>query len=344
MGFSLAFLKHGLLLAVASGVVLSPVLAQSTLLPPGQAIVFSSPDTATVATNLSSLSPQSSVPADFENAVEAPPTLNFNRTPSGPPMSLGPPVVSSAEESRLQDLLDRRNNWMLLTPAEIYGVTTPEMILGISQRDAFGQRIKTTALERYTERQNQTPAPANPYTNGFPTWNAFDQRPDAANSINGGSGGPDGLANPSLNPSPDKSPFAAQNANNSWSKLFGSSAPAPPPGTAPSIAQQTEMERLKQLLMSGSSSEADSAAPSVRGMKISVPQSPLDSSLGSPAISAVGGSFAPLSEGIGRPGGLPKLPGAWNLSLTSAPPAAAWAPQPPPWLLPQPFAVPQRKF
>jgi len=341
MGFSLAFLKHGLLLAVASGVVLSSARAQSTLLPPGQAILFSSPESATVATNLSSQSP---MPADFENAVVAPSTLNFDRAPAGPPMSLGPPVVSSAEESRLQDLLDRRNNWMLLTPAEIYGVTTPEMILGISERDAFGQRIKTTALERYTERQNQTPAPANPYTNGFTTWNAFGQRPDVADSINGGLGGPAGLANPSLNPSPDKSPFAAQNANNNWSKLFGSPAPVPLPGMVPSIAQQTEMERFKQLLMSGSSSEADAAAPSMRGMKIYVPQSPLDSSLGSPAISPVGGSFAPLSEGIGRPAGLPKLPGGWNLSLTSAPPAAAWAPQPPPWLLPQPFAVPQRKF
>jgi hypothetical protein len=53
-----------------------------------------------------------------------------------------------------------------------------------------------------------------------------------------------------------------------------------------------------------------------------------------------------LNGGIGKPADLPALPSSMGLSYTSSRPAAAWAPQPPPWMSadPQPFAVPQRKF
>jgi len=343
MSFSSPYSLRALTFLVALGLTAGSVLAQHATLPPGEAIMFSSPDTDAVATNLSSLSPRPPESLVFGSTVEAPPTLNFNRTPSSAPMSLGAPAVSAPEPSQLQDQLDRRNNWMLMTPAEIYGVTTPEMILGIPERDALGQRKRTTALERYTERQNQMAAPANPYTNAVPTWSSFDKRPDA---LTGDSGSPDDLVNPLFRSSADKSVFARQNENNSWSKLFSpmASAPMPAPSAARQIDKQNDMERFQQLLTSGSPTAGDTAAPVVRGMKISVPQSPLDSTLGQPAINPAGGSFAPLSDGIGKPAGLPKLPGAWNLSLTSALPSAAWAPQPPPWLSPQPFAVPQRKF
>ena len=333
MGFRFPYLKYVPLLTVASGLAVSSVHAQR-MLPPGQAILFSSPESDTVVSNLSSLSPRPPQSEDFGSTLEAPQTFNFTPSPACAPMSLGTPAVSSTEQLRMQDLLDRRNNWMLMTPAEIYGVTTPEMILGIPARDASGQRKQTTALERYTERQNQTPPPANPYTNAMPSWNSFDKRPDTFDSMNGGLGNRDGLASTLLKPPPD---YPA-NENNSWSKLFGPPAQA----SAASPARQTEMDRFKQLLMSGSSS-ADAAAPSVRGMKISVPQSPLDSSLGQPAINPIGGTYAPLSDGIGKPAGLPKMPSAW-MSLTSAPPTATWAPQPPPWQTLQPFAAPQRKF
>ena len=43
----------------------------------------------------------------------------------------------------MQELLDRRKNWMLLTPAEIIGATTREKLLGIQERDAMpaGEKI-----------------------------------------------------------------------------------------------------------------------------------------------------------------------------------------------------------
>jgi hypothetical protein len=253
----------------------------------------------------------------------------------------GAPVVSPAETLRMQDLLDRRKNWMLLTPAEILGATTPEKILGIQAHDAAGRPKNLTALERYNERQNQTP-PANTNANAFPTWNFSDKQPDTLNFIAGGLGSSNNLANPLLNPAPDNQTFDGQNGNNSWSKLFGSPSPSP----VVTLEQQTNMERFRQLLKPGSSSTAAAATPSLSGIKISLPQTALSSGLGQSALTPIGASFTPLNSGIGKPAEMPKLPSIWSLSLTSPPSAAAWAPQPPPWLspTPQPFAVPQRKF
>jgi hypothetical protein len=254
---------------------------------------------------------------------------------------VGVPVVSPAEALRMQDLLDRRKNWMLLTPAEILGATTPEKIMGIQERDAAGRPKNLTALERYTERRNQT-RPVDTNTNAFPTWIFSDKQPDALNSIPGGLGSPNNLAGSLLNPAPDNQTLAGQNGNNNWSKLFDS---PPPPVVTP--AQQTDMEQFRQLLRPGSSSTAAAATPSLlSGIKISLPQTALSSGLGQSALTPVGASFTPLNNGIGKPAEMPKLPSIWSLSLTSSPSAAAWAPQPPPWLSPTPqsFVFPQRKF
>jgi hypothetical protein len=187
------------------------------------------------------------------------------------------------------------------------------------------------------ERRSQTP-PAS--TNAIPTWNFSDNRPGASNSITGGWGGPDDMASPLFKPALDHQALAGQNENSGWSRLLGSSSLSP----AVTPAQPTDMDRFRQLLRSGSSAAA--VTPVLRGIKISLPQTPLDSGLGQPSLAPIGASFTPLNNGIGKPAGLPKLPSAWGLSYTSSPAAEAWAPQPAPWLspAPQPLVVPQRKF
>jgi hypothetical protein len=341
MGLSLAYLKRGLPLA-AAGVAVFSVQAQHAAFRPGQSILFSSPDSDTVFSNLPSLSPKPPESLDFGNTLQAPPTFNFSDLDVERPMPMGVPVVSPAEALRMQELLDRRKNWMLLTPAEILGATTPEKIMGIQERDAAGRPKNLTALERYTERRNQT-RPVDTNTNAFPTWIFSDKQPDALNSIPGGLGSPNNMAGSLLNPGPDNQTLAGQNGNNNWSKLFDS--PPPPPVVTP--AQQTDMEQFRQLLRPGSSSTAAAATPSLlSGIKISLPQTALSSGLGQSALTPVGASFTPLNNGIGKPAEMPKLPSIWSLSLTSSPSAAAWAPQPPPWLSPTPqsFVFPQRKF
>jgi hypothetical protein len=341
MGFSFAYLKRVLPLAAAVLVAVFSAQAQRAALRPGQSILFSSPEGDTVFSNMPSLSPKPPESLDLGNTLRAPPPFSFSGPPVDTPLPVGAPVVSPAEALRMQDLLDKRKNWMLLTPAEILGATTPEKILGIPEHDAAGRPKNLTALERYTERQNQTPT-VNTNAHAFPTWNFSDKQPDTLNSLPGGLGSPDNMASSLLNPAPDNQTFAGQNGNNNWSKLFGSPAPSP----VVTLAQQANMERFRQLLQPGSSSTAAAATPSLSGMKISLPQTALSSGLGQSALTPIGASFTPLNNGIGKPAEMPKLPSIWSLSLTSPPSAAAWASQPPPWLspTPQPFTVPQRKF
>jgi len=351
MGFNFAYLKHALPLAAVL-VAVFPVQAQRAAPWRGQPILFSTPKSDTVFSNMTSLSPKPPESPDFENTLQAPSSFDFSGPPVDMPLPLNLPGISPAEASRLEDLEDRRKNWILMTPAEILGATTPEKILGIHEHDASGQPKNLTAMERYTERQNQM-VPGSTNTNVYPTWNFSDKQRDTSNSIPGGLGGPDNKGSSLLNPAPDNQMFAGQNKNNSWSKLFGSPSRLPVVTTE----KQANMDLFRQLLKPGSpviaektislSSTAVPTAPSlVRDIQISLPQSALSSGLGQSALSPVGALFTPLNDGISKPAEMPKLPSIWSLSLTSAPSAAAWAPQPPPWLspTPQPFAVPQRKF
>jgi hypothetical protein len=337
MGFNLAYLKRVLPLAAVLVAAFS-VQAQRAAPRPRQSILFSSPESDTVFSNMPPLAPKPSESLDLGNASQAPPPFSFNGPPVDTPLPVVAPVVSRAEALRLQDQLDRRKNWMLLTPAEILGTTTPEKIMGIQEHDAAGRPKNLTALERYTERRNQPP-PADTNANAFPTWNFSDKQPGTLNSIPGGLGSSDKMAGSLLNSAPDNQLFAGQNGNHNWSRLFDSPLPAP----VVTPAQPTDMERFRQLLKPGSSS---AAAPALSGMKISLPQTALSSGLGQSALTPVGASFTPLNSGIGKPAEMPKLPSIWSLSLTSPPSAAIWAPQPPPWLspTPQPFANPQRRF
>jgi hypothetical protein len=243
--------------SAAALVAVFSVQAQHAAFRPGQSILFSSPESDTVFSNMPSLAPKPPESLDFGSTLEAPPSFNFSGPSVDTPLPMGVPVVSPAEALRMQELLDRRKNWMLLTPAEILGATTPEKIMGVQERDAAGRPKNLTALERYTERRDQTP-PVNTNINAFPTWNFSDKQPDTLNSIPGGLGSPNNMAGSLLNPAPDNQTFAGQNGNNNWSKLFDSPSPSP----VVTLAQQTDMDRFRQLLKPGSSSTAAAATPS----------------------------------------------------------------------------------
>jgi hypothetical protein len=347
MGFSLAYWKRRLPLAAVAAVVMCSGPAQGAGPRPGQPIIFSSPDNSNVdSNNLPSLSPKPAESTDFRSALEAPSSFklnNFSDSASLPPMG---PAFSPNGAAQLQEMLDRRNNWMLLTPAEILGAATPEKILGIPEHDGFGQRKYPTALERYTERQNRMlldkTTNALQAGNSYPAWNPFDDRNGMSNSISGRPDYPNGMANPLFDSTADKQSLGRQNENNGWSRLLGQSVQAP--ATKP--AEVADMDRFRQLLSSGSSPDILAATPAAGGIKTSLPQTLLGSGLDPSRQAQVGASFTPLSSGISKPPGLPKLPSVWGQSYTSSPPAATWMPQQAPWLSPspQPLAAPQRKF
>jgi hypothetical protein len=342
MGFSLASLKRGLPLAAIAGGVVFSAQAQRPPHRGAQPILFSSP-TDNVVSNTSSLLPRPPESLDLSEVTEAPAQFNFNRLPQTPPLPSAVPFLSPAETVRERDLQDRRRNWALLTPAEILGVVTPEKILGISEHDAFGQQKNLTALERYTERQNQLLLPDK--TNALQIGNAYPPGLFPGDRREGWVS-PERHANSLLNPAPNNQSLAPQNENRGWSKLF-ESTPAPTPLIqGPNPAQVEDMERFRQLLNPGSPSAASGATPALGGLKTSLPQTLLNAGLAQSQPTRVGASFTPLSSGIGRPPELPKLPGIWSVGYTSPPPAATWAPQLAPWLspTPQPFVAPQRKF
>jgi hypothetical protein len=350
MDFRSAHLKRPPVLAavVLVGVFFAQV--QYAPLQAGQPIWFSSPRNDTVSSNVPTLLPKSLESLDFGNSAHI--SLPFDL--DGPPVDTPPPpvalTISPAEQAQLQDMSDRRKNWILLTPAEILGTTTPEKILGIKEHDAAGQRKKLTAVERYAERQNQM---LSAYTNAFQNRNsstAWDfsrnrrDQSDGFNPINGGLPNPAFRENTPLNSGPDNQTLAGPNQNGDRSMLFDSPMPLP----APNPAQQLNLERFRQLLGS-SPTPAPAATPASSDKLFSLPETSPDVKLDQPSLNPIVTSFAPLNSGVGKPPSLPTLPtlpSYWGLSYTSSRPAAAWAPQPPPWTSAdqQPFAVPQRKF
>ena len=334
------------LAAVVFGAVFSAQV-QYAPLQAGQRIWFSSPKNDTVSSNVPTLSPKPLESSDLKNGSETSLPFDLNGPPDATPPLSGSLTISPAEQAQAQDLSDRRKNWILMTPAEILGATTPEKILGIQEYDAAGRPKNLTALERYTERQNQMlSANSNAFQNGdsASVWNFSRDRRDPSgvfNPINGGLENPGLMANPLLNSKPDDQTLARQSQNGDRAKWFDSPAPLP----APDAAQQMNMERFRQLLGS-SPSPAPAATPSSNDKMFSQPDMSPDVKLGQATLNSIGGSFTPLNSGFGKPAGLPTLPSAWGLSYTSSRPAAAWAPQSPPWMSQdlQPFAVPQRKF
>jgi hypothetical protein len=338
-----AYLIRGLLLAALVGGAVFPACAQRPARRAVQPILFSAPVNDQVGSNASSLLPRLPESLDLAAAAEAPVQFSFNRSSPTEPLPVVMPYLSAAEIARERDSLDRRRNWALLTPAEILGVVTPEKILGIAERDAFGQAKSSTAWERYTERQNQLLAPGrtNPpqIGNASPNWFFPDDRRGGSNFIYGGWKNPENMVNPLFNPAPNSPSPSLPGENRGWSRLF-EPAPAPMPlARGPDPARTEDMERFRQLLNPDLPAAAVGATPALGGLKTTLPPSLLKAGLAQSQPTKIGASFTPLDSGAGKLPELPKLTGAWGLNYTSPPAAAPW--QSP---SPQPFTPPQRRF
>ena len=224
MGFSLAPFKRGLPLAAIAACGVCSAQAQRSELRGGQPILFSSPTGDTVLSNTPSLSPKPPESLDLSDSAQAPLQMNFNHLPEALPLPSVVPLLMPGEAERERDLDDRRRNWALMTPAEILGVVTPDQIMGVSERDAFGQPKYSTVLERYADRQNRLLLLAKTNAalsgNAPPAWYFSGDHRDEANSPFGTKELRDSQASSRFNPPPNN-PFSAwQNDNSGWSKLF----------------------------------------------------------------------------------------------------------------------------
>jgi hypothetical protein len=348
MDFRLFSWKLTPLLAFAALALVSSVEAQGLATNGWKPIIFSSPDNTEISSNLTSLSTQSSPPANFKSVFQnASPVPAFNKFSPGP-------APAPREGRRFQKTSNERQDWVFMTPAEIMGVT-PEKMFGGSQTDADSQRKGSlTPMERYLERQNQ---PARTNSDFFSANDSSSPQGfwgDGNDPTNGSSPNPIGsrlgdlrstILDQSLNDAPNNNLFANPKGDPVWSKLFGSPAPTPAPG--PNVVQQqADMDQFRQLLNPGLAPITVTTI-SPGGTVFSQSQTILsDSDSTQPLANPVGTSFTPLSSGIGEPASLTPLPGITRQASLQPVTTPAWAPQPAPWMLqtPQPFAVPQRKF
>ena len=306
-----------------------------------QPIIFSSSKSDDTAPATPSLAPQTAEQPNLADKFQAPAAgFNFDAASDAgqlPQMSANP----SADNQRLQKILNERNNWALMTPEEIFGVTTPEKILGATERDAAGQEIKQTQLERWLARQESQDAVTNGWQkNAAPGSQDFSADPEA-DRFN-----PDGTEQENPRQSPDgfldsapgdASTSDGQNDGEGWQKSLGVTAPKINP------EQQADMESFRQLLDSVSSATPQSSSGGKFG---STAATTFNSTLDQPAANPIGASFTSLSNGIVKPEGMSMLPGITGQNNPKPAAIPSWEPQPAPWLSqgPQLFVVPQRKF
>ncbi|HEX3890279.1 MAG TPA: hypothetical protein VHX90_05450 [Verrucomicrobiae bacterium] len=320
------------MIVAAAAAAVSGARAQSSVTT-GQAIVFSAPDDGDAVSNTPSLAAQPPVSPDFGDAHA--PDFNF-QTPATTGTRL--PVTRPATVS--QSDADRRANWALLTPAEILGVTTPDQVLKMSERDAAGQRKNSTAVERFYERQNeaQTNGAGGFFPSAPPLHGNFQDKETVLLNANifkpsvGGFGNPAQASDSFRTPVPGKNMASGQNGDEGWLKTF--------------VSTETKAEQ--------SPSQAADMAEFRKLLEPIQPPKPSSTSSGDGLFSAsktsVFGQPANPSSGLFNNngiGGYPALPVGVGQSIAPAVTAAPdWKPKLPPWMLkgPQPGVVPQRQF
>ncbi len=347
MASSLAKLMPGLL-AVAAAAWAMQTGAQTTG-DDGQPILFSSPDSAAVATNLPSLTPKA---PDLGGAADITASaFDFNAPPSSPPRSaprgrMPAPVPTG----QLQALLDRRENWTLLTPAEILDVPTPEKILGVREYGADGLPLHQSAVERFYARQDRLRAGTNAAAgmafltaaDAFGSHTSFWNQAQNSGLWNA----PDSFAagavkmNSFFRGLSDNSSGFNSAPGDGWTKWFN---PPTLQSEARAPAQPAPSDVFQQLL-------TPAPAPTGSGLankSLSPPGGADNSLFGGSPLNPGGVSAAPLSGVVGSPIGMTPLPGV--LGPTNPAPTtfnSQWKPELPPWMTqgPQPGVIPQRKF
>lgn len=353
MASSFASSKWRRLAGAAAVVLLS---AMQTTVRGGQPILFSSPDNDSASTNIPALTPQAPIVTPFDGSSLLPHLDANGPSPALPPPVPAEPTISPGEAQQLQTLLDKRQNWTMLTPAEILNVPTTDKILGVQDYGADGQPKNESVVERYYERlgrrsSSRTNAPAgnnSAQTSDFlgsqtshwtarwspPLLNPPDNSLAKLAGINA-SPSADANNNAGYRPTPD-SP---------WSKMF-----SPPASQAASRTpvQSAMTGEFQQLLRPRQwSPTAYPASANTKYPYSSPSASAPDSLFGKTLLNPLGTPQAPSSGTVGTAIGVAPLPGL--LGPTNAPPVnlnPSWKPELPPWMssTPQPGVVPRRKF
>lgn len=344
MGFSLPFLHRRLPVAGLAVALACSVNTRAAGHKPGEAILFSLPDDTAVSSNVPSLAARPPMVMDFANPSQLPGS-GMDASSQEPPPPL-PPAVSPGLSPQAQRQLEERENWGLLTPAQILGLSTPEKILGIASQDE-----DESVVQQFLERQNQMRANTN---------HANYAAADTFSSPSGGVVGNrqmspfaslwtpanGGLGNPALT---NLSPFSGGTAGSQnppavaaepgWLKAF--SQPGLPDASSPNPpAAVNQFDQSSQFRPFAGGTDGVSALGSPISSSLFATPGLAPATFGETAAGA-------LSSGTVLPTGLPALPGLPSATNIIRPaPAREWTPPPPPWMssAPQLGVAPQRNF
>jgi hypothetical protein len=308
-----------------------------------QSILFSAPDSSDANTNVPSLTPRPPVLSDIAGAVRAP---IFDVSPAPNPNMPSLTIISPRGVAQMEQQLDEKENWALMTPEEILGVPTAEKILGLSDNNADGLSDRQSAAERFMQRQQDMS------TNGMVNFSQWDLPSGESNSAD-----VFGSANPEANsffsqlmgnPAPAQSP---NRETGNWSFNFGSPAPTVPAPTPEQIAESEAFQKMiaphstPQLSSTWANENLFNSLPSSGLHPAAIPQPLQDTLLLRPQANPMGESYIPLNGGVHSPDSVKPLPSLIPERLTT-PSAPEWKPQLPPWMnpVPQPGEIPPRQF
>lgn len=327
---SLALLTSGTVLGVhAQG--------DNSALPSDQAIIFSAPQND-ASINTPSVAPQKPDQTELSTAPQPP----LFKTPV---QRFQMPSRQRLPQKSQED----RNNWTLMTPAEILGVETPEDVLKSPEQAAFDkERGGQNPMERFLKRQNQLQAGG---TNGAQGANSKLQwdfsrnevRPDSFGRGNGYTDNAQKKTADFLDSSIDE--WSTKPNKNLGQNGFNTSSRSP--SSATMMRQADSVARFQELLASASSPSSTILKPSSGVKNLPAVQPLVDPNLQPrPQVNPNGASFTPLSSGIVRPTAITPLPTLTSQNIAPSVTTPSWMPKPAPWLstAPQPFAIPQRKF
>ena len=121
----------------------------------GRSIGFSQPRSDEVTTNLNQLTSRKDSLRQLEEDLNAPlqsftPRSSLEGVVAPPPRA---PVPSAVQSKRVKELLERRKNWVFMTPEDLLSGPTVDQILKTPEYDADGQPKKELpAMEQYYQR------------------------------------------------------------------------------------------------------------------------------------------------------------------------------------------------
>ena len=319
MGFRFAHLTGWLLLAGMAMTLARVPEAQAAGRRPGQPILFSDADDSTVSSNMPSLAPKPPSSLDFANAIQSPGANLGAASQTGQLPEPAPPAISAAQIQQMQRRQDKQKNWALLTPEQILGLSSPEKVLGLQERNAAGQPKNESVMAQYSERQDRLRTRTNNVNFGLVGLTPRrDFAGDLAPQVNSATwvpaaGRPENptLKDQFLNGAQDDRAANSQAPASGWSKSFN--LPAQP---EPTPEHEAAMEQFRKLLQPHSP-PGDTVKSSSLGSPVFGPASTAPAPESS-AMTPVGASYTPLSSGITVPNGVTPVPDCYQRAAATA--------------------------